>query len=105
MTLIVGLDGIVTRYAFATAFLASQGGHAIKLSTKISIPALIAEDEVLVTVAAVPPSVRITAPPSGTEICQGELVTLRGTAWDPDGSEGLPDTAFVWTTRSASARS
>jgi CBS domain-containing protein len=80
MTLIVGPDGIVTRHAFATAFLSSQGGHVIELSTEISTPALIAEDEVLVTVAAVPPSVRITAPPSGTEICQGERVTLRGTA-------------------------
>jgi len=59
---------------------------------------LIAEDEVLVAVAALPPTVRITAPPSGTEICQGESVTLRGTAWDPDGREELPSTAFVWTT-------
>lgn len=98
MTLIVGPGGIVTRHAFATAFLSTQGGHAIKLSAEISTPALIAEDEVLVTVAAVPPSVRITAPPSGTEICQGEQVTLRGTAWGPDGREEFPDTAFVWTT-------
>ena len=98
MTLIVGPGGIVTRHAFATAFLSTQGGHAIKLSAETSTPALIAEDEVLVTVAAVPPSVRITAPPSGTEICQGEQVTLRGTAWGPDGREEFPDTAFVWTT-------
>lgn len=98
MTLIVGPDGFVTQHAFATAFLSSQGGHAIELSAEISTPALIAEDEVLVSVGSVPPSVRITAPPSGTEICPGERVTLRGTAWDPDGREELLDTAFVWTT-------
>ena|GEM_PF-575097 len=98
MTLIVGPDGIVTQHAFATASFSSQGGHAIELSAEISAPALIAKDEVLVSVGSAPPSVRITAPPSGTEICPGERVTLRGTAWDPDGREEFADTVFVWTT-------
>jgi len=99
MTLIVGPDGTVTRHAFATVFLSSRGAQTILLSATTLTPALHAEDEVHVTVGGVPPTVRITAPPTGTEICQGERVTFRGAAWDPDRpDEPLSGAAFVWTT-------
>jgi serine protease len=99
MTVVVGPDGSVTQHAFATVFLMSEGDHVIELSAQTADPSLAAADDVHVSVGNVPPTVRIIAPPTGTGICQGELVTLRGTAWDPDRpGELLPDANFVWTT-------
>ncbi len=95
--MVVGEGGIVTRPVFATAILSSAGEQTITLRARTMDPALAGEDEVSVNVGNVPPSVRITSPATGTEICQGDLVTLRGIAWDPNEPGSLPDAAFVWT--------
>jgi len=88
--------GIHTASTTAYATL-SEGVHRIRF---IASPehwdfAGSAFAEIHITIGNSPPTVEITQPDSGTPLCQGEAITFRGTARDPN-QFSFPDRAFQW---------
>lgn len=89
-------DGIHTASTTAYGTL-SEGVHRIRF---IASPghwdfAGSAFAEIHITIGNSPPTVEITQPDSGTRLCQGEAISFRGTASDPN-QFSFPDRAFQW---------
>ena len=72
----------------------SEGAHTI--SVRVTAGTVVAEDSVAITIHNTPPTAVIAQPTAGAAFCPGELVTFRGTSFDPNELGGLPDSAFAW---------
>ncbi|MCB0036147.1 MAG: S8 family serine peptidase [Anaerolineales bacterium] len=73
----------------------SDGTHTIRV--QVTAGSASYEDTVTITIENTPPTANIDQPANNTEICQGESVTFRGSAFDPNQLGGLPNSAFAWT--------
>ncbi|GAA3448853.1 S8 family peptidase [Dactylosporangium matsuzakiense] len=55
--------------------------------------------KVTVTVTDAPPTVKISSPPAGIEVVEGEAVNLAGVTFDPDTFQQVPDSQAKWEVR------
>lgn len=78
--------------AFASGL--SVGSHTVML--RVTAGSVVVEDSVTFTVENTPPTATIDQPGHGDAFCVGELITFRGSAFDPNQFSGLPNSAFAW---------
>ncbi|MFI5906049.1 S8 family serine peptidase [Dactylosporangium sp. NPDC051541] len=73
----------------------APGTHVITASATDST-GKIGTSKVTITVTDAPPTAKISSPPAGIKVVEGEAVNLAGVSFDPDTFQSVPDNQAKW---------